>query len=110
MYMLFDFLKNLFPHYECRCKYTMTNKFNVGDVCLWPHECDGCMDAVVRIENWYHTFDEEKDCETIVYEFYDIYRGYEYDGVDEKYLSLLATADEMLESVSPYELINGEEE
>ena len=96
---IFNFLFPSFRHHHC----TIMNKFMPGDVCLWPHEIDGCMDSVVEIIDYYKVYDKKKKIEYIVYTFEDIYRGQIYDWVEEKYLTLLASYDEMVDSISPYE-------
>lgn len=82
--------------------HSLKNKFNIGDVCMWPGRVDGCEDAVVEIINWYR--DVENGKEVILYDFIDIYRNIEYSFVEEDELNLLAWKDEMIENISPYDL------
>ena len=98
MSKIFNFLFGK-PH-----NYSIVNKFNIGDICIWPHDIDGCMDAVVEISNYFKDYDENTNKEFVLYDFTDIDRGYEYSGVNEKELQLLATNDELLENVSPYQM------
>lgn len=91
--MMFDF-----HHYS----ESLVNKFNEGDIVYWPHEIDGCMDVTGEITGWYRTYDKESGEEYIVYDIIDIHRGYEYGDVKEKYLTLLATAEEIMEVKSPF--------
>ena len=98
-YFQSSFFKSIFSHHH----FNIVNKFSPGDVCLWPHECDSCMDSVVEILDWARVYNKKTNHEYIVYTFEDIYRGYKYDFVEEKYLTLLASHDEMVESMSPYE-------
>jgi hypothetical protein len=98
---MFELLKSLF--FNQRRVYTLKPKFEIGDMCLWPGNIDGCDDAVVEITNWFRDV-TENDEEIIMYEFTDIYRHIDYSGIEEKDLQLLATNEEMLENVTPYEI------
>ena len=97
---MLNFLKSLFARHQ----FSIEPKFHEGDICMWPGDIDGCDDAVVEITNWFRDYDKDTQKESILYEFTDIYRHIDYCGVEEKYLNLLATNDEMMENVSPYEL------
>ena len=97
---MLKFLKSLFAKYQ----FSVEPKFHEGDICMLPGDIDGCDDAVVEITNWFRDYDKYTQKEIILYEFTDIYRDIDYCGVEEKYLNLLATNDEMMENVSPYEL------
>ena len=100
---MFNFLLSLFGINTLNgIKYTLKNHFNVGDVCFWPGRIDGCEDAVVEIQNWYHDIENGK--EVILYDFIDIYRNIEYDGVNENELNILAWKNELVENISPYSL------
>jgi len=97
---MLNFLKSLFARHQ----FSIEPKFHEGDICMWPGDIDGCDDAVVQITNWFRDYDKDTQKESVLYEFTDIYRHIDYSGVEEKYLNLLATNDEMMENVSPYEL------
>ena len=97
---MLNFLKSLFARHQ----FSIEPKFHEGDICMWPGNIDGCDDAVVQITNWFRDYDKDTQKESVLYEFTDIYRHIDYSGVEEKYLNLLATNDEMMENVSPYEL------
>ena len=97
---MLNFLKSLFTRHQ----FSVEPKFHEGDICMWPGDIDGCDDAVVQITNWFRDYDKDTQKESVLYEFTDIYRHIDYSGVEEKYLNLLATNDEMMENVSPYEL------
>ncbi len=97
---MLNFLKSLFARHQ----FSIEPKFHEGDICMWPGDIDGCDDAVVQITNWFRDYDKDTQKESVLYEFTDIYRDIDYSGVEEKYLNLLATNDEMMENVSPYEL------
>lgn len=101
---MINLLKSIFNLANNFKKYELTNKFQVGDICMWPGRVDGCEDAVVEIQNWYHDIDEKTGEEVIKYEFIDIYRNIEYSDVEEKELSILAFKEEVLENISPYQL------
>lgn len=83
-------------------EFKVVNHFNIGDVCLWPHPIDSCMDCIVRIDEWYRVYDNDTKEEYVTYTFTDIYSGYEYAEVKENELQLLATNEEMLETYFPY--------
>lgn len=99
MFKLLKYL--LFNKYQ---PISIINKFSIGDICIWPGNIDGCDDAVVEITNWFRDYDKDTQKESVFYEFRDIYKHINYSGVEEKYLNLLATNDELMENVSPYEL------
>lgn len=96
---MWNFIKSLLG---LNHKFKVINKFNIGDVCLWPHPIDSCMDCIVKISNWYKVYDNDTNEEYIIYDFQDIYRGYEYGDVKEDELQLLATNDEIVETYSSY--------
>ena len=87
--------------FDC-VKYILKNQFDIGDICFWPGRVDGCEDAVVEILNWYHDVEDGK--EVILYDFIDIYRDIEYDGISEDELNILVFKNELIENISPYSL------
>lgn len=97
---MLNFLKSLFVRHQ----FSIEAKFHEGDICMWAGAIDGCDDAIVQITNCFYNYDKDTQKESILYKVTDIYKHIDYYDVEEKYLNLLATNDEMMENISPYEL------
>ena len=97
---MLNFLKSLFAKHQ----FSIEPKFHKGDICMWAGAIDGCDDAIVQITNCFYNYDKDTQKESVLYKVTDIYRHIDYYDVEEKYLNLLATNDEMMENISPYEL------
>lgn len=90
---MLNFLKSLFDKHQ----FSIEPKFHEGDICMWAG-------AIVQITNCFYNYDKDTQKESVLYKVTDIYRHIDYYDVEEKYLNLLATNDEMMENISPYEL------
>ena len=90
-----ELLKELFKN--CCHKYSVDNKFNVGDFCLWDCGIEGYGKLVVQIQDYFKDYNKKTGEEFVYYEFMDIDKQNEYCGVKEDELSLLAYADEIKE-------------
>lgn len=91
MNKFFYFIKRRFSRHN----FSILNKYNIGDICIWGAPVDCMYEPTVEITFWYKVFDKENDLEKILYECIDINTGKKYGDIDERELILYATFDEI---------------
>ena len=75
---MFKFLKSLFGH-----KFSIEPKFNVGDLCVFPFQADGCEDVIGKITNLHYCYNKKTKRENIKYDFTDTFSNLDYFNVNE---------------------------
>ena len=97
--MISDIWSGLFKEPQ---ELDVPRKYNVGDICTWNDPKSG---KEITGEVTFYTFEKCHDgTYNVLYDVTDFYHSEKYCFINESELQLLATAEEIDESVSPFEL------
>lgn len=97
---MFGFIRSIFHRHV----FSIVNRYSEGDIVFWPSLVDSMVEPTLRITHWSRFYDKDTGIESVLYSGIDINTGTEWSDIDEQELQLLATGEEIYDSISPYEI------